>query len=192
MTGGYSFWVIPASHHPRVVCLSACASGYTCENVHARGRQPPLPSHVLRFPISSTTSLCDWQAKAILSPISLLGIIVGAITSLSGVLHAGKPPSILFASGSWRHCSRKSVLLSNVAAIWNRVDVLQPLYKEHLSLTMASSLIEEASTRPVSERRLSTALCCLRTTHCGTEWMIDSPKFSTTWSSRWLLDGDVI
>ena len=74
MIDGFSFGVIPASHHPRVVCLSACASGYNCKNVHARGRQPPLPSHLLRFSLSSTASLCDWQAKAILGPVSLLVI----------------------------------------------------------------------------------------------------------------------
>jgi hypothetical protein len=153
LTGGYSFWVIPASHHPRVVCLSACASGYTCENVHARGRQPPLPSHLLRFPISSTTSPVRLASEGHTEPYIPTG-------------HHSRRDNIFVRRSACRQTTiylvRFWLLATLFAAVGlaiecsGNMELLRPLCEEHLSLTMASSSPETISTRPVGCKRTST------------------------------------
>jgi len=140
LTDGFSFGVIPASHHPRVVCLSACASGYNCKNVHARGRQPPLPSHLLRFSISSTASLCDWQAKAILGPVSLLDI-TSRRDNIAVCGSACRQPAIYQVR--FRHLAilfAAAGLAIECSGIMDSGGCLAAPLQEHLSLTMASPL----------------------------------------------------
>ena len=140
MIDGFSFGVIPASHHPRVVCLSALRLRLQLQK-RSRSRSTASASvssffaslYLARHPCAIGKRRPYWALYPYwASP-------VGAITFMAAVLHAGNSLSIRFASGTWQHGSRQSVLLSSVAASWIRVNVLQPApLQEHLSLTMAS------------------------------------------------------